>query len=146
VADSALTTDEKGQAAVVWTLGRTSGVHRLEVGAAGVDSAVVVTARARPAGAANLSFRNPPARATAGTAVRLTAAVTDAYGNPVPDALVVFTAGAGTLSAARVMSDSTGGSATRWTPGSAVGQQTVTAAIRGTSIKATHAVRVTARR
>jgi adhesin/invasin len=146
VADSGLTTDDAGRATVQWSLGRTAGVQRLAVRAAGVDSGVTVTARARAAAAANLAFRNPPARATAGTAVRITAAVTDAYGNPVGDALVVFAAGAGALSAARVMSDTAGAASTRWTPGSAVGPQSLTATLRGTTISATHSVRVAARR
>jgi hypothetical protein len=64
----------------------------------------------------------------------------------VGDALIVFTAGAGSLTAARVMSDSTGAAATRWTPGATPGEQALTATIRGTAIKATHTVRVGARR
>lgn len=146
VADSALTTDAEGRAAVQWSLGRSAGAHRLELRAAGVDTTLVVTARARPGAAANLAFRSPPARATVATAVRLVAGVTDAYGNPVADALVVFAAGAGTLSATRVMSDTTGAAATRWTPSAALGEQALSATLRGTTIKATHAVRVAARR
>jgi hypothetical protein len=144
VADTALVTDAEGRAAVQWSLGRATGLHRLEVRAAGVDSTLTVTARARAGAAANVAFRGPPARATVGTPIRLTAAVTDAYGNPVGDALIVFSAGAGTLTAARVMSDTTGAAATRWTPGATPGEQALTATIRGTAIKATHTVRVTA--
>jgi adhesin/invasin len=146
VADSALTTDAEGRAAVQWSLGRAAGVQRLEVRATEVDSTLRVTARGRPGAAANIAFRNPPARATAGTPVRLAALVTDAYGNPVPDALVVFAAGAGALSATRVMSDTAGAAATRWTPPAAAGAPSLTATIRGTAISATHSVRVTARR
>jgi hypothetical protein len=146
VADSALVTDTEGRAAVQWTLGRSTGLHRLEVRAAGVDSTLSVTARARAGSAANVAFRAPPARATVGTPVRLAAAITDAYGNPVGDALVVFSAASGTLTAARVMSDTTGAAATRWTPGATPGEQALTATIRGTTIKTTHTVRVAARR
>jgi adhesin/invasin len=144
VTDSALATDSSGRAALRWSLGRTGGVHRLEVRAAGVDSVLVVTARARAGSAANVAFRTPPARATAGTPARIAAAVTDGYGNPVPDVLVVFAAGAGRLSVSRVMTDTSGIAATRWTPGVGGGDQSLTATVRGTAIKATHAVRVTA--
>lgn len=144
VTDSALATDSSGRAALRWSLGRTGGVHRLEVRAAGVDSVLVVTARARAGSAANVAFRTPPARATAGTPARIAAAVTDGYGNPVPDVLVVFAAGAGRLSVSRVMTDTSGVAATRWTPGVGGGDQSLTATVRGTAIKATHAVRVTA--
>jgi hypothetical protein len=146
VADTALVTDAQGRAAVQWSLGRATGVHRLEVRAAGLNAPLAVTARARAGAAANVAFRAPPARATIGTPVRLTALVTDAYGNPVGDALIVFSAGAGILTAARVMSDTAGAAATRWTPGATPGEQALTATIRGTPIKATHAVRVAARR
>jgi hypothetical protein len=146
VADSAATTDDQGKAVIQWSLGRTAGRHRLEVRTAGVDSAITLTARARPGAAANLAFQSPPARGTTGTAIRVRAAVTDAYGNPVSDALVVFAAGAGTLSASRVMSDTAGVAATRWTPGATAGPQSLTATVRGTTITTTHSVRIAARR
>jgi hypothetical protein len=142
VPDSALVTDAEGRAAVQWSLGRITGLHRLELRAAGVDSPLVVAARAHAGTAANVAFRTPPARATVGTAVRLTAVVTDGYGNPVSDALVVFGAAAGTLSVSRVLSDSAGAAATRWTPGATPGGQSLTATLRGTTIKATHTIRV----
>ena len=66
----------------------------------------------------------------------------DAYGNPVADAPVTYTAAAGTLSPARVMTDDQGRATTRWTPGSAAGEQPLTAVVRGTTVRATHSVRV----
>jgi hypothetical protein len=146
VADSTFVSDAEGRAAIQWSLGRATGLHRLEIRAAGVDSPATVTARAVPGAPSNVSFRNPPARATAGSAARLSATVTDGYGNPVGDAMVVFTASAGTLSAARVISDSAGVAATRWTPGPTAGSQTLSATLRGTSIKTTHTVQVAAAR
>jgi len=143
-ADSVLLTDSAGRAAIRWTLGRAAGTDTLLVRAPGVDSAVLVTARARAAAAANLAFVDPPARATGGTRVRLTAVVTDAYGNPVPNAVVVFTAGAGALSVARVATDDAGRATTRWTPSATAGNQVVAATLRGTSAKATDTVRVVA--
>jgi adhesin/invasin len=144
VTDTAPRTDSTGHAAIRWDLGRKAGPNALEVRAAGLDSVVRATARARPGTAANVAFEDPPARATAGTRLRLRTLVTDAYGNPVPNAVVVFSAPGGTLTAARVATDTAGRALTRWTPGSAAREQTLTATVRGTAIKAIHAVPVTA--
>jgi hypothetical protein len=70
--------------------------------------------------------------------------VTDAYGNPVPNTVVVFSANAGALTAARVASDSTGTAVTRWTPAAAPQQQSLAVAVRGTTIRTAHPVRVSA--
>lgn len=142
--DSVVTTDSAGRAAIRWTLGRVAGTDTLTVRARGIDSTVAVTAQARPAAAANVAFAGPPARGTAGSRIRLTALVTDAYGNPVPSAVVVFAAAAGTISSSRVATDDAGRATTRWTPGPTPGDQRVTATLRGTSSKTTHTVHVTA--
>lgn len=142
VADSVVPTDSTGSARFRWTLGRRAGQERLEVRAAQVDSLVVVTARAIPLAAANLTFQGTPATATAGRAIAVTVLVTDDYGNPVADAPVTYGAAAGTLSAMRVMTDDQGRATTRWTAGSAPGEQLLTAVVRGTAVRATHSVRV----
>jgi hypothetical protein len=103
---------------------------------------VRATARARPGAAANVALQAPPARAAAGTRIGLAALVTDAYGNPVGNAVVVFSAGAGTFTASRVATDTAGRALTRWTPGAAPREQSLTVTIRGTTIKTTHAVSV----
>jgi len=143
VPDTALLTDSTGRAAIAWELGRTAGRNELQIRAAGVDTVVRVTARARPAAAANIVWQEPPARVTARTRIGLSAFVTDAYGNPVANAVVVFAARAGTLSASRVATDTTGRARTRWTPATTPPEQAVTATIRGTSIKTTHTMPVT---
>jgi hypothetical protein len=144
VTDTAPVTDSTGHVAIRWDLGRAAGTHALELRVAGVDTVVRVTARARPAAAANVVFQDPPARGTAGTRIRIAAVVTDAYGNPVPDAVVAFTASAGALTASRVATDTAGRAATRWTPAAAPREQTLVTTIRGTSIKATRVVPVSA--
>ncbi len=144
VADSVVAADSSGQARVRWTLGRRSGMQRLEVLAAGADSAAVVTARAAPREAANVTFASPPAVAPAGRATALAVSVTDAYGNPVSDVLVVFTASHGEVAPQRVMTDVRGRAATRWTPAATPGEQTVTASLRGGPIRWSHRVRVRA--
>jgi hypothetical protein len=142
VADSAPVTDSTGHVAIRWDLGPKARSQALEVRAGGVDTTMRVTARARPAAAANIAFDDPPARATAGTRIRVAALVTDAYGNPVPNTQVVFSARAGTFTASRVATDTAGRALTRWTPGAAAPEQALTATLRGTSIKTTHAVPV----
>lgn len=144
VPDTALVTDSAGRAALRWSLGPRAGAQRLVVRAEGVDSTLTVTARARPGPAVNVAFRDPPARATGGTPIRLVATARDAYDNAVSGVPVAFAASAGALSAIRVMSDTSGAAATRWTPGAVPGEQTLTATLRGTSAKATHVVRVAA--
>jgi len=144
VTDTAPVTDSTGHVAVRWDLGPRVGAQALEAALAGVEAPARITARARPGEAANVAFQDPPARATAGTRVRLTALVTDAHGNPVPNAVVVFGVRAGTLTASRVASDTAGRAVTRWTPGATPREQAVTATLRGTSIKASHTATVAA--
>jgi protocatechuate 3,4-dioxygenase beta subunit len=114
----------------------------MELRAAGAGSPLAVTARASVLGPANLAFQDAPATAPPGRPLAITVLVTDAYGNPVPDAAVTYTAGSGTLSAARVMTNDAGRAATRWTPSAAPAEQVVTAAVRGTTVRAQHPVRI----
>jgi hypothetical protein len=67
--------------------------------------------------------------------------VTDVYGNGVSDAPVAFLVSSGSVSPARVMTDSTGRAVTKWTLGTAAGEQPITATVRGTTVKATAVVR-----
>ena len=144
VTDTALRTDSTGHVAIRWDLGRQAGANELEVRVPGVDTTVRATARARPADAANVAFQDPPAQGTAGTRLRIAAVVTDAYGNPVSNAVVVFSTRTGTLTTSRVATDSAGRAATRWTPGPVVGEQVVTATLRGTTIKTSYTARISA--
>jgi hypothetical protein len=71
--------------------------------------------------------------------------VTDAYGNAIPDVQVVFTATSGSVAPVRVMTDASGQAATRWTLGSRIGEDTLTATVRGTSVTGSVAVRAAKR-
>jgi hypothetical protein len=142
VTDSAPVTDSTGHVAIRWDLGRQVGAHGIELRVTGVDTVVRATARARPGSAVNVSFRDPPSRGAAGVRLRLAALVTDAYGNPVPNTVVVFSANAGAFTAARVATDSAGTALTRWTPAAVPPEQTLVATIRGTSIRVTRAMAV----
>ncbi len=137
VDDSILTTDSTGRVLVSWTLGRTAGLHRMSARVEGIERAVEISARARPAAPANLAFVEPKA-GTANRAVQsLDVDLTDAYGNPVADQPVVFGTRFGSVSPARVMTDARGRAHTRWTPGSKVGERTLLAAVKGTEARAT---------
>ncbi len=136
VDDSVLTTDSTGRVLVSWTLGRTAGLHRMTARVEGIDRSVEISARARPAAPANLAFVEPKA-GTANRAVQsLDADLSDAYGNPVADQPVVFSTRFGSVSPARVMTDTRGRAHTRWTPGSKVGERTLLAAVKGTEARA----------
>ena len=145
VAEGSTVTDSTGRAQFRWILGRRAGLQRLELNVAGLDSGVVVNARASALAAANLEFHNPPESVPAGRATAVAVLVTDEYGNPVADVPVAFSAAAGTLSASRVMTSDQGLATTRWTPRVA-GEPVLTAVVRGTTIRATHTVRVQAGR
>lgn len=146
VADSEVVTDSTGQVALRWTLGEAAGPQRLEVRAAGVDSAALVSARASAGPPSAIAFRGAPGRGTGGTRVKVVVRVTDAYGNPVPGAVVVFAAKVGRLAASRGTTDASGAATTNWTLGRAAGPQAITATVRGSKVRADHTVRVTAPR
>jgi hypothetical protein len=148
VGDATMTTDARGQAAISWTLGRQAGGQRLALSVGERGIAASVTARAAPGAAANVEIQAPPSAGTAGRALpkTITALVTDAYGNPVPDVLTLFTVSAGTVSAARVMTNDKGLAPTRWTLGPKTGPHTLTAAVRGTAAKTALTVQAAAPR
>ncbi|MBX6331531.1 MAG: Ig-like domain-containing protein [Gemmatimonadaceae bacterium] len=133
VPDSVVTTDSAGRALVHWTLGRTAGAQHMRVHVAGLSRSVVLSATARPLGAANVAFLDAPSEGTAGhpLAKPIRVQVTDAYGNPVEKVLVVFTAHSGSATPTRVMTDAHGVASTRWTLGSKPGEQSLSASVRG---------------
>ncbi len=145
LADTAVATDSSGRAVVRWTLGERAGPQKLAIEAPGL-ARLVVTARARPQAAANLAFLDPPATALAGRPLSppLRVSVTDAYGNPVPDQLVVFRPSAGSVRPARAMTGKDGVATTRWTPGKQAGRQVVRVSVAATGAGETLEVDVAA--
>lgn len=137
--ESLLVTDSAGRAGVSWTLGRAAGVQQLSFRTIEGGIAVTATARATPQAAANLEVQSPPAGGLAGRPLArpVTVLVTDAYGNAVPNVLTTFAVSHGTVSPARVMTDERGAATSRWTLGAAPGNQTLTATVRGTTVKTT---------
>lgn len=137
LADSAPATDSTGRVRVAWILGREAGLQRITARVEGVARAVEISARARAAGPANLTFVTPKPGTAQRAIQSLDVDLTDAYGNPVADQPVVFSSKVGSVSPARVMTDSHGRAHTRWTPGTKAGQRTLLAAVKGTDARAT---------
>jgi Big-like domain-containing protein len=136
VTDSAPATDSTGRVRVSWALGRTAAPQRMTARVEGVVRPVEISARARAAGPANLTFVTPKP-GTANRAIQsLDVDLTDAYGNPVADQPVVFSTKFGNVSPGRVMTDARGRAHTRWTPGTKVGHRTLLAAVKGTDARA----------
>jgi hypothetical protein len=136
VTDSTPATDSTGRVRVAWTLGRNAGLQRMTARVEGVPRAVEISARARAAGPANLTFVTPKP-GTANRAIQsLDVDLTDAYGNAVADQPVVFSSKFGNVNPGRVMTDARGRAHTRWTPGTKVGQRTLLAAVKGTDARA----------
>jgi hypothetical protein len=136
VPEGTLHTDSLGVARTRWTLGHSAGPYSLAVHVDGIRKLLKVTARAVPAAAANLSFEDAPSKtATKSRAKRLSALVTDVYGNPVPDAKVTFSVKSGTVTPTRAVSDTRGRVALTWTPGLKPGEQRLSGVVSGTDVK-----------
>jgi hypothetical protein len=122
------------------------GEHSLAVRVDGVKKLLKVAAQIIPATPANLSFDDAPAPEKHGKTKdrshHLYAVVTDVYGNPVPDARVMFTTKSGTVTPARAVSDTRGRAALTWTPGTKAGEQTLTGAVRSTDVKGSYTIEV----
>lgn len=148
LADSELTSDSAGLAHARWTLPRAAGALRLRVHAAGIRNDLTLTANARTAPPANVTFTEPAAPPMVGRALgkHVVARVTDVYGNPIAGAVVVFHARSGVAAPTRVATDADGVARTRWVLGSKPGEQTLTAAVSGAAAGVRSALAVTARR
>jgi hypothetical protein len=70
--------------------------------------------------------------------------IADAHGNAIVGATVLFRASAGTVSVPSAKTDAKGRASTMWTLGPKAEQQTLTASVAGTSVKAAVEVVVTA--
>ena len=70
--------------------------------------------------------------------------MTDAHGNPVPDAVVTFTAKAGKVSPSRARTDASGRAAARWTLATSAGEQRIEVVVKDGGYRASGAVRASA--
>jgi hypothetical protein len=139
VTDTVLATDSDGTVMVRWILGGAIGTQKLAARVSGVPKAVDITATASIGRASKASFAPSTATGIASKpfATPTTVTVTDAFGNPIAGTMVTFTAAGGSLSESKVKTDAKGRASTRWTLGSKVGTQTLTASVSGTTARAT---------
>lgn len=135
--DSSLVSDSAGTVAYPWTLGRKAGPHTLAVRVDGVAKTLSLKATARASEPANIGFATTVADGIAGRTLDepVTITVTDVFGNPVANAPVSFSTRAGSVSPARAVTDERGRARTRWTLGTAAGEQELVAAVRGTDVR-----------
>jgi hypothetical protein len=142
IADTVVHTDSFGIARVRWTMGHAAGEHTMAVHLDGVEKLLKLTAMAVPARAANLSFDDAPgeSRSPRAKAKHLIALVTDAYGNPVPDARVTFTTRSGSVTPTRAVTDSHGKVKVAWTRGSQSGEQVLIGSVHGTDVRGSFTV------
>jgi adhesin/invasin len=142
-ADTLVTADSAGLARIKWTLGQAAGAQRLAVKVAGRDAAIEVTARARAGEPTSMRFIAASMPTTAkSTGKPVVVEVGDAYGNPVADRSVSFSATGGTLSSARMVTNSSGRASVMWKiPGKSAkaskAKSSLTARLAGTDVKAT---------
>jgi hypothetical protein len=137
--DTLVRTDSIGNAALHWILGRSAGSQTMSVRLNGLAASLHVIASAEPGAPANLDFdevRSSPAEASKR---KLVAAVTDLYGNPVPNAKLTLTAKGGRVSPSRAVSNVRGAVPLTWTPG--VGSA-LSGAIAGTDVRETFTLHV----
>jgi Big-like domain-containing protein len=142
VPDTSIHTDANGIARVRWTLGHAAGDNALAVHLDGLEKLLKITAVARPAAAANLSFDDAPGEShTAHTKGKhLVALVTDAYGNPVPDVRLSFATRSGSVAPARAVSDSKGRVRVSWTLGTRPGDQSLLGSVAGSDVRGSFVV------
>jgi Bacterial Ig-like domain (group 1) len=146
VADTLPRTDSTGAASIRWTMGRSATAHSFAVHVEGIRKLLKVTAVSTPGTAANLSFDDAPAEKGPRTrAKRLYALVTDVYGNPVPEAPVMFSSKSGIVTPARAVTDAKGRVLVRWTPGATTDEQTLQGRVRATDVKGSYVTQVTRR-
>jgi hypothetical protein len=138
-ADSVLSTDSSGRAKVAWTLGRTAGLQRLTVRLRGDTAETEITAVARPAKAAKLTFVSPPETGRAGRTLPkpLVVQVTDNYGNPLAGQTVVFKAASGGVAPTRGLTDAEGRTSVRWTLGPKAKRPELAATVAGAGVSRT---------
>jgi hypothetical protein len=97
---------------------------------------------AGPAVAAILSFDDSPGEPMSphGKGKHLVALVTDAFGNPVPDARLSFSTHSGSVSPSRAVSDTKGRVRISWTLGTKPGDQSLTGSVQGTDVRGSFVV------
>lgn len=135
VTDSAPVTDAAGRVSVRWMLGTRAGPQRLELiadGAAGVHGSAAAVGIAGPA--VNVTFAGAPTGAIKVARLKVTALVTDAFGNPVPKVALRAATTSGTVAPSEVVTDEKGEGRFSWSFGAASGELKLN--VRGLGVEA----------
>jgi hypothetical protein len=144
LSDTSLVTDSLGFARSRWTLGRVAGAYTLGAHVEGLTKSKKITARATSASVANLSFDEaPPRKGVSSRERRLTAIVTDVYGNPIADSPVSFAVKSGAVKPVRAVTDAKGRVPVTWTLSAAPSEQTLTGRVRGKDVSGAYVAAVT---
>ena len=141
VPDTSVHTDSLGVARIRWTLGHSAGDHALAMHLDGIEKLFKISAVARPAAAANLSFDDAPGeKGSHAKGKHLVAVVTDAYGNPVPDVRLNFSTQSGSVTPSRAVSDAKGRVKVTWTVGGRPGDQSLVGSVPGSDVRGSFVV------
>ncbi len=141
VPDTSVHTDSLGIARIRWTLGHSAGEHSLAVHLDGIENSLKISAVARPASPANLSFDDAPGeKGSHAKGKHLLALVTDAYGNPVPDVRLNFSTKSGSVTPSRAVSDAKGRVKVTWSVGGHPGDQSLVGSVPGTDVRGSFVV------
>ena len=133
-APDTVATDNGGTAGAAWTLGGALGEQTLDAKVVGTSLSVHFTATSVTSGANRLvlvSGDGQSAPVATALADSLVVRVEDAFANPVSGVEVVWSASAGDISPATVLSGADGRAAARRILGGSAGEQTATAAATG---------------
>jgi len=136
VGESAVTSNDQGEASTAWTLGTAAGLHQLTATVAGSDASAQIsaTAEAGPPTALTKSAGDQQAGSVGfPLADSVVVLLGDEFGNGVAGGLVTFTVteGGGTVDPAEVTTGSDGTAQTTWTLGPAIGANGLTAVATG---------------
>ncbi|HEX8692236.1 MAG TPA: Ig-like domain-containing protein [Longimicrobium sp.] len=130
-------TDADGRASATWTVGTTVGERSVTAAVAGLAPATFTATVVPGAPATMIALIGNGQFGRVGELLteQLTVQVTDEHGNPVPDAEVRWevTAGGGSATPAASRTSATGTASTRWTLGTLVGRQNLTASVGAVS-------------
>jgi hypothetical protein len=141
VPDTSVHTDSLGVARIRWTLGHSAGDHSLAMHLDGIEKLFKITALARPAAPANLSFDDAPGeKGSHAKGKHLVALVTDAYGNPVPDVRLNFSTKSGSVAPGRAVSDAKGRVKVTWSVGGHPGDQSLVGSVSGSDVRGSFVV------
>ncbi len=137
VRDSVMLTDRTGEATTRWTLGPAAGEQTLRIAVEGMDSTLVVTARASAGPPATLTLSPLTTASRPGERQKVNARVADRLGNPVRNVAVRFKGRGGSVTPTEARSDDGGRVTVQWQPDPRGSGQRITASIAGTGITTT---------